>query len=71
MADVRVLVYRESHGGEVRYKAFLKQYKGVMLKEGDFLNHAIDGISGATLSVRSMTRMARLALYYDQLTREE
>ncbi len=71
MADMRVLVYRESHGAEVRYKAFLQQYKGAMLKENAFLDRAIDGISGATLSVRSMTRMARLALYYDQLTREE
>jgi len=71
IADVRVLTYRESRGGEVRYKSFLKQYKGAFLKEDSFLDRKVDGISGATLSVWSMNRMARLALYYDQLSREK
>jgi hypothetical protein len=67
----RVLVYRESRGGEVHYPAFLKQYDGAQLDQDYFLDRSIDGISGATLSVRSMSRMARLALYYDALTNEE
>ena len=41
----------------------------MFLKGGMIRN--IDGISGATLSVRSMSRMARLALYYDALSKEE
>ncbi|MEE9332237.1 MAG: FMN-binding protein [Methylophilaceae bacterium] len=71
IAQVRVLTYRESRGGEVRYSAFLKQYFGAVLKENNFLSQHIDGISGATLSVRSMTRMARLALYYDALSKQK
>ncbi|MFW5431216.1 MAG: FMN-binding protein, partial [Methylophilaceae bacterium] len=71
IAQVRVLTYRESRGGEVRYKRFLQQYVGAVLKENSFLDRHVDGISGATLSVRSMSRMARLALYYDRLAREE
>ncbi len=71
ITDVRVLTYRESRGGEVRYQSFVQQFKGAILKEDTFLDRPIDGISGATLSVWSMKRMARLALYYDQLTREE
>ena len=69
LQQVRVLVYRESRGWEVRYPAFLKQYQGLELKTDNFLSRNIDGISGATLSVNAMNRMARLALYYDQLSR--
>lgn len=63
----QVLVYRESRGGEIRHAPFLRQYEGAML-DGEFrLDRSIDGISGATLSVRAMERMARLALYLDGL----
>lgn len=71
IAQARVLVYRESRGGEVHYPAFLKQYSGVALQEDTFLDQHIDGISGATLSVHSMSRMARLALFYDALSKED
>lgn len=66
--SAKVLVYRESRGGEIRYPGFLKQYEGVGLTQDDRLDRGIDGISGATLSVRAMERMARLALYFDQLS---
>lgn len=66
--EARVLVYRESHGGEVRYPAFLNQFRGAALS-GNRLDRRIDGISGATLSVRSMERMARAALYLDRVSR--
>lgn len=63
----RVLVYRESRGMEVRYPAFLHQFDGAGLKSDKFLDRHLDGISGATLSVWAMERMARAALY---LTRQ-
>ena len=66
-----VLAYRESRGNEIRYPGFLKQYQGVGLQADNQLNQNIDGISGATLSVRAMAKMARLALYYDGLLRNE
>lgn len=69
--QARVLIYRESRGGEIRYPAFLKQYEGAGLTTKDYLDRSIDGISGATLSVRAMERMARLALYFDRLSREK
>lgn len=65
--QARILTYRESRGGEVRYPAFLKQYQGVELQADYHLNRNIDGISGATLSVNAMNRMARLALYFDRI----
>jgi hypothetical protein len=70
LLQARILVYRESRGGEVRYPAFLKQYEGAALDSERQLDRNIDGISGATLSVRAMGRMARLALYFDQLSRD-
>ncbi|WP_298472697.1 FMN-binding protein [uncultured Maribacter sp.] len=51
----KVLIYREEYGGEIGSKRWLKQFIG---KTGeDRVNHEtnIDGISGATISVRSMT----------------
>jgi len=71
IVQVRVLTYRESRGGEVRYPAFLKQYQGAELQIDQHLNRNIDGISGATLSVNAMNRMARLALYFDRMSRVE
>lgn len=62
--QARILVYRESRGGEIRYPAFLAQFKGATLGSNHFLTRKIDGISGATLSVNAMVRMSRLALYF-------
>jgi hypothetical protein len=68
--QAKVLVYRETRGMEIRYPAFLNQLKGMFLAADNRLDHGIDGISGATLSVQAMERMLRAALYFDQLTRE-
>jgi FMN-binding domain len=65
LADVRVLVYRESRGWEVKYPAFTDQFKGLRLTPEQQLDGHIDGISGATLSVRALTKLARLALLLD------
>ncbi len=61
----RVLVYRETRGMEVRYPSFLRQFIGARLLDGK-LSKPIDGISGATLSVQSMERMARAALVLNE-----
>jgi len=62
----RVMIYRESRGDEIHYPSFLKQFSGTHLKD-DELDPGIDGISGATLSVAAMKRMARAALTLDSL----
>lgn len=51
----KVLIYREEYGGEIGSKRWLKQFIGKT--GGDRVNHEtnIDGIAGATISVRSMT----------------
>ncbi|NDV61614.1 FMN-binding protein [Puniceicoccales bacterium CK1056] len=58
-----VLIYRESHGWEVKYPFFTSQFKGRTLGEDTELDQRIDGISGATLSVNALTRLSRLALF--------
>lgn len=66
---VKVLAFRESRGGEIRYPAFTQQFNDAQLVEKKLDRH-IDGISGATLSVRAMTSIVTLALYLDKFTRQ-
>ncbi len=63
---VKVLVYRESRGWEVKSPAFTAQYSGARLGVEQKLDRHIDGISGATLSVRALSRLTRLALLFDR-----
>jgi len=63
---LRVLAFRESRGDEVRHDFFTRQFAQAKLKSNLQLTNSIDGISGATLSVRALQKLARLALYLDQ-----
>ena len=65
-----VLTYRESHGWEVKHDFFTHQFIGARLSKNWKMTQDIDGISGATLSVRALKKIARLALYFDQEVRE-
>lgn len=60
---IEVLIFRESRGWEVRHDFFTGQFKGAQLSEDRELDRPIDSISGATLSVGALTKLARLALY--------
>ncbi len=59
---IKVLVFRESRGWEVRYPFFTDQFVGANLGREQRLDRPIDGISGATLSVRALKKLARVAL---------
>ena len=61
--SLRVLTYRENRGGEVATASFTDQFDRVSLDANDQLDASIDGISGATLSVQALTRLAGLSLY--------
>lgn len=65
--NIKVLAFRESRGGEIRYPAFIEQFKQAELTDNQLDRH-IDGISGATLSVRAMIAVTRLALYLHGVT---
>jgi hypothetical protein len=64
--QVKVLVFRESRGWEVRHDFFTDQFKQIKLKNDQQLDKTIDNISGATLSVRAVRKMAQIALLLDQ-----
>ena len=68
--DLTVLEYRESRGGEVVYPFFTGQFNAASLTRGKSLglDKSIDGITGATLSVRALKKIATLALYCHQQT---
>ena len=68
---VQILIYRESHGWEVRYPFFTDQFRGMTLRQENELSSRVDGISGATLSVRAITKLVRLALLYDAFVQQE
>jgi hypothetical protein len=67
---VRVLVFRESRGGEVHRQAFTRQFDAAALQADGSLDRPIDGITGATLSVQALNRQVKLALYLDSVARE-
>lgn len=51
----KVLVYREDYGGEISSKRWLKQFIGKTQQDNLRYGDNIVAISGATISVRSMT----------------
>jgi hypothetical protein len=72
IAFLKVLIYRESHGWQVKRAFFTDQFKEVALIDGEKLSHAIDGISGATMSVDALRNLTKLALFlYEQVIHEK
>lgn len=61
--QVRILVFRESRGWEIRQPFFTEQFESATLTKDRELDTHIDNITGATLSVRAIKKLARLALY--------
>jgi hypothetical protein len=59
---LQVLAYRETRGHEIRSARFLAQFDGAGAN-GTRLDRHVDGISGATLSVRASLAVARQALF--------
>ena len=53
--DVELLVFREARGSEVRRKRFSAQYEGKTVADPIRINKDILNISGATMSVRSIS----------------
>ncbi len=57
IAKSKVLIYREEYGGEIGSKRWLRQFSGKSPASSQLkYNEDIIPISGATISVRSMTR---------------
>ena len=63
---LKVLSFRESRGWEVKHTFFTDQFKQIELNDRNALSKMVDGISGATLSVRALTKTAQLALLFNR-----
>ena len=73
LLDVKVLAFRESRGWEVKHNFFTRQFIGLSLlstSRKPKLDKPIDGITGATLSVRALKKLAKIALVLDQSVRQ-
>ena len=62
VSDVELLVFRESRGSEIRQKRFNAQYEGKTVNDPVRINKDIINISGATMSVRSISAGVKRAL---------
>jgi Na+-translocating ferredoxin:NAD+ oxidoreductase RnfG subunit len=60
--QAKVLVYREEYGGEIGSHRWLRQFEGMTGQDRASTETNIDAISGATISVRSMTRSMDMLL---------
>ena len=54
--NANVIKYREAYGGEVGNKGWLRQFINLNNNSGYNIGKDIDGISGATISVKSMSK---------------
>lgn len=66
---VKILIFRESRGDEIRHDFFTQQFKHATLQADIQLDRSIDGISGATMSVRALNKLVRLALFLSTQTK--
>lgn len=66
ITHLNVLVYREPRGGEVHQAFFRKQFVGMTLRDDLGLSGEVDGITGATLSVDAVSRVAAMVLVLHQ-----
>lgn len=55
ISQVKVLIYREDHGGEIGSVRWLKQFIGIDKSKTILYKKDIAGISGATISAASLT----------------
>ena len=61
--SVEVIKYREQHGGAVAKRSWLDQFKNNDLNSNFELDEDIDGISGATISVKSLLKGIKKIMY--------
>ena len=63
--DANVIKYREAYGSEVANKVWLQQFFNLNNNSNYKIGKDIDGISGATISVKSMSKgIQKIAILY-------
>ncbi|MEE9411997.1 MAG: FMN-binding protein, partial [Methylococcales bacterium] len=66
ISKISVLEFRETRGWEIIHDFFTRQFLKARLNSDLSLSQSVDNITGATLSVRAMQKIARVALLLDQ-----
>ncbi|GAB4375412.1 MAG: hypothetical protein Kow0042_20790 [Calditrichia bacterium] len=69
--SVDILEYREDRGGEIRNPSFRRQFEGKSNPKKIVFGRSIQGISGATISSRSLTYAVRDMLSLFQFIRKQ
>ncbi len=70
--NIYIVKYREEFGGEVSNNSWLEQFKGSNWKSSFQIGKDIDGISGATISVNSITKgIKKLTYIYYKILENE
>ena len=71
LEKVKVLIFRESRGWEVKHDYFGEQFINAKLTKKNKLDRSIDNITGATMSVDAVTNISRMALLlHDHVTKD-
>ena len=68
---IEVMIFREVRGDEIRLPQYTAQYDNLSLTANGELSAHVDGISGATYSVRTMQKVAKLALLLQRWVSEQ
>jgi Na+-translocating ferredoxin:NAD+ oxidoreductase RnfG subunit len=71
VGNVRIMIYRERIGAEVRKNRFLKQFRRKTLANKLLVDRDIDGITGATISSWSVATAVKKALHLSHLVQDE
>jgi H+/Na+-translocating ferredoxin:NAD+ oxidoreductase subunit G len=67
--DIQVMVYRETHGAEIRDRRFRAQFSGKTLKQPLAVGKDVDAITGATISSNSAAYAMRKGLALEEILR--
>lgn len=68
ISSTHIIKYREDHGGAVSSDNWNEQFNGKNRKSSYTVGKDIQGISGATISVRSVTKgIQKLTLLYEEI----
>jgi len=60
---IEILAYREPYGWEIKNKSFLSQFENKTIKDSLRVNKEIKNITGATISVNSITYAVKRTLF--------
>jgi Na+-translocating ferredoxin:NAD+ oxidoreductase RnfG subunit len=64
LTKAKILIYREDYGGEISSKRWLSQFYEKPLDTQFQVGESVSGISGATISVRSMTQSVNVVFSF-------